>query len=273
MDWLIQRDVFPEHEEEMARILGKRAIFFKYTINGPSYEDGRSPSDRCLVRGSIQICRRLQAEGHVAFMPDQVFDCSYYMGSFGCHALNWNHCYVTAGLFKQSHDVFIKGAFGESPFVKENSGYKGFTGRVFDEHTQDDISKLWPYTLLMVAPEQFFTHEFRLVIAETDEEASILTGSHYLGDFGMQPEMDVVQLYGQNILDAIDYHPAPFWTLDICTVPGCLIDSEYSLKVLEVNSLLAAGWYDSDVEAIVNAVDTYVAGLRPSTSRGDVVAP
>ena len=234
MDWVVEKDVFEENEPQLVEILGDRLSWVSYGINGPTFS--KSPVTDYIFYGSPVIGRRLQkAHGPKAlsWLYDYVYDCNYYLPYFQGLALNNPHMFVESGTLS------LLAEFLENPewFIKQNSGYKTFTGMVGSGGIE---TGLFHHELLMLAQKKPIEAEWRFVIKDN----SVLTYSAY-GD-NMQCGKEAEE-FAKTCLST-GYDPAPMWTLDICR-------SEGAYKVLEVNSLLSAGWYDCDIRAIVEAVD------------------
>lgn len=233
---MVEEDVFGENEEKLKEILGDRLICMKYKIDGPTFS--KSPATDYIFYGSPVIGRRLQrSQGPKAlsWLYDSVYDCNYYLPYFQGLALNNPHMFVESGTLS------LLAEFLENPewFIKENSGYKTFTGLVSSGPIK---TGLFQHELLMLAQKKPIEAEWRFVI----KDDSVLTYSAY-GD-NMQCGKEAEE-FAKTCLST-GYDPAPMWTLDICRSNG-------AYKVLEVNSLLSAGWYDCDVRAIVEAVDEH----------------
>lgn len=235
-EWVIEDGVFPENEPKIRDILGDRLIWMNYTIDGPTFS--KSPVTDYIFYGSPVIGRRLQkADGPKAlsWLYDYVYDCNYYLPYFQGLALNNPHMFVEAGTLS------LLAEFLENPewFIKQNSGYKTFTGMVGSGRIE---TGLFSHELLMLAQKKPIEAEWRFVIKDN----SVLTYSGYGDNIQCGEEAEE---FAKTCLST-GYDPAPMWTLDICR-------SEGSYRVLEVNSLLAAGWYYCDIRAIVEAVDGY----------------
>jgi hypothetical protein len=234
-EWVVEQGVFEENEQKLRDILGERFISVKYTINGPTFS--RSPVSDYVFYGTSVLGRRLQkSKGHkaICWLWDKVYDCNYYLPYFGKLALNNPHILVEAGTFP----LLWESIGLESAFVKQNSGYKTFTGMVMDKFIDPE---LYSDDLLMLSPVRPIEAEWRFVI----HNGSTLTYSSY-GDIISCG--DEAKSFVESVLGQVQYDPAPLWTLDICKSNG-------DYRVLEVNSLLSAGWYDCDVKKIVEAVD------------------
>jgi hypothetical protein len=98
--------------------------------------------------------------------------------------------------------------------------------------------------MVMVSFPWNIRREWRLIVSDR-----VITGSRYQIGKQLEPTDDVIPPqevldYGQHILDTVDFKPDPIWILDICeTING--------LNVLEVGSFSCAGYYNSDISAIV----------------------
>jgi len=236
MQWVIQKNIFWENEDELTNILGDRLIWVEYGIDGPIFSN--SPDCRYIFYGSHTLGRRLQKQGAICWLYDKVYDCSYYLSRFGGLALNYPHILIDYGSLPLLIDVI-----GTSFFIKQDSGYKDFTGEVYSTSPMN----LFPEDLLLLAPIQKIGSEWRAVISE----GKLLTFSQY-GDISSSENPTN---FINSVLDEVKdrYDPAPMWTLDVCTV-------DEGFKVVEVNSLFSAGWYDCDIELIINTAEKIIDG-------------
>jgi hypothetical protein len=232
-EWVVEEGVFDENEDKLREILGDRLILAKYTINGPTFS--KSPVTDYIFYGTHTLGRRLQRSKDakaICWLYDKVYDCNYYLPFFGGYALNNPHLFVEAGTFHLLRDSLSS----PSMFVKQNSGYKTFTGLVVNSEIPTD---LYRDELLMLAPVKPVELEWRFVISK----GSVLTQSPYGDILDSGPHMEEAKEFAKAVITT-DYDPAPMWTLDICR-------SEGAYKVVEVNSLLSAGWYNCDIAKIV----------------------
>jgi hypothetical protein len=249
-DWIVEHDIFPENEEKLVSLLGDRIIWAKMTINGPEFS--REPMRGSICYATHTMGRRLQtSHGAISWLYDHVYDCHYYLPHFQGFALNNPHIFVERGTL---HMFLDKVDIGETKFfIKENSGYKNFTGLTGTAKSlQHDLDRVFDDELLMLAPAKQIGAEWRYVITTDplgDEVHQILTSSPY-GE--LKSSSDPTE-FVQNVLrtpSVRSYDSAPAWVIDICELP----DGEFA--VVEVNSLLSAGWYDCDVEKIVNFIES-----------------
>ncbi len=239
--WVVQQEVFAENYFRMKLKLGDRLIRFDHRITGAQFE--RDPGLGFFFYGSIAAGRMLQrTHNAVCWLYDEVYDCAYYMPHFKGFLLNEKHSFITAGFLEDY-------LYGKTEiFVKENKGYKNFTGCVYDEMANYEIARLDRSTLLLVAPKKEIQAEWRMVVSDN----KVLTFSQY--GSRIHPTDDEAVAFANKVANIVSwsYNPAPIWTLDIAL-------SEGRYYVLEVNSLLSAGWYNCEVGKIIDAVDASVA--------------
>lgn len=243
LPWAIQKDVFPENEQKLETILGDRLHYFTMTPEGPTC----SLDPPYICYGSIPACRRLQRQGAICWLYDNVYDCSHYLPKLGELALNNPHMFVEYGTFP----LLMNWLGHPDVFIKQNSGYKCFTGQ---KYTEVDKIDLFPEELLLLAQVKKIGAEWRFVISE----GKLLTGSLY-GD--ILPQTDPGEFLHSISPLLPEIEPAPIWTLDICEYNG-------SFKIVEINSLLSAGWYNSEIEKIVTEVDRLANDILPTTTKG-----
>jgi len=250
--WVIQKDTFSENEDKLVSILGDRIIWCEHHIDGTTFS--RDPGEGFIFYGSIVLGRRLQSSHKaICWLYDHAYDCTHYLPKFHKFALNNPHIFIEAGGLKRLQQDVL----GETKyFIKENSGYKYFTGAIHDKYLQADLDKVFDEELLLLAPIKKIGAEWRFVILSNeidDIPHKIITHSLY-GE--IQSEINPYHFVDRILTDPkiCSYQPAPMWTLDIC-------ETETGFAVVEVNCLLAAGWYDCDIAKIVENVDL-VVGLE-----------
>lgn len=257
--WFVEKDVFEENEEKLSLILGDRLVFVKRDAGKLEVCDleGNAITERGIFYGSIAFGRYLQTQGFFSFLPDNVFDCNHWMPKFGPLALNEHHVYVEAGCFESIIKAigFQEGNF----FVKENKGYKFFSGQVYNGVALSDIkTQLFPEDLVLLAPKMEIGREFRFVINMNlvDYEYEIVTYSRY----GLEENLD--QIVPQSAIDyvnscikGVSYSPCVVWTLDVCELYR---EGSEKYAVVEPNSLMTSGWYNCDIQKIVDVMDNLV---------------
>jgi hypothetical protein len=254
--WFVEKGVFEENEEKLSLILGDRLTFVKRDEGqfGVLDMEGNVVTERGIFYGSIAFGRYLQTQGFFSFLPDNVFDCNYWMHHFGPLALNDEHMYIEAGCFKTV--VKALGIEKLGFFVKQNKGYKFFSGQVYNGVALADIeSQMFPEDLVLIAPKKEIGREFRFVIA-TDFKSydyEIVTYSRYGLEENLDPTVPQSVIdYADQCIKGINYAPCVVWTLDICELYH---EGSEKYAVVEPNSLMTSGWYNCDIQKIVDVVD------------------
>ncbi len=256
LKWFVEKDVFSENEDKLSSILGDRLTFVKNSLSDSLIVDmeGNPILEKGIFYGSIHLGRRLQKHGFLSFLSDDVFDCSTWLPRFGPLAVNFGHTYIEAGCFESFVKNF-KFEFGDF-FVKQDKGYKSFTGQVYNDQTLSQIkSDLFDNDMLLIAPIQKIGREFRFVVVSdfNNENYSniIITGSKYPSDDDKTvPESALY--FAQKTVAGIEYYPSQLWTIDICELSH---EGSERYSVVEPNSLLTAGWYDCDIQKIIEQVE------------------
>lgn len=101
---------------------------------------------------------------------------------------------------------------------------------------------------LVLCPPRTIEDEWRLFVVD----GRVVTGSHYRRGDTLDVRADVpveVVSFGETI--AARYAPSPAFVLDVAHSDG-------ALRVVEYNCLHGAGFYASDVDAVVRALNAYV---------------
>jgi len=264
--WYVEKGVFEENEKALEAVLGDRLTYVKYNpvFNKDDRDivdmDDNTVSPPGIFYGSIQLARMLQNRGFFSFLPDKAFDCTQWMPFFGTLSLNDDHFYVEAGRFRSLVNSL---KLDSVPFfVKQEKGYKFLSGHVYDSAmTCDEIERsLYPHELMLISPIQSIGREFRFVVAEKIDGPIIVTYSAYShSGEDKEPVPESAVKFVTDCLNSVNYYPSQVWTLDICEL-GHVGSNQY--RVVEPNGLLCAGWYNCDVEKIVESVDSFVPKVK-----------
>jgi len=224
-NWYIEDGVFEENSDNIRSHLGERAKFFTASITNPT------PNGIGIVYASIQIARRAQREGSFCMLPDSMFDYSQYWNRFDVLNKEW----IIAVPSQLRKLVKI-----QPLFVKEEKGYKSyFTGSPV--HDPSELDGLPEDLFLVCSSTKEIGAEYRCVVYNNE----VITGSIY---YGSQKRTLTEAMEYANIQAQQAEFDVPIYTIDVC-------EYEDSFKVVEVNGLLCAGWYECDVGAIIDAVD------------------
>ena len=190
------------------------------------------------------------------------FKCSYYYPRFGNWLLQQDYIMIPYGEIERRKE-FLFDAVGENDciFVRPDDGFKTFTGQVLckdawkrDKGSLDSYELVPSETICIVARPINIQREWRLIVGGEDCEQKVVAGSQYKVNDRLKELREVperVLTAAETVLHSVDYHPDPFWTLDLCEAYG-------EIHVLETGSLSCAGWYKADSAEIVRAVSDYI---------------
>lgn len=272
--WVIEKDIFQENLARLTKVLDKRGIPHVQATYVPFASaielDGVQPDGRpYFVYGSLQLNRALQRNripgwesGALMFCNLPAFECTRYFPCFGEHIVQKDYVMLPLGEMDRRKE-FLFDTLGSNGclFVRPNDGFKSFCGQVISEDTWTrDMNTLklydaFPETLCIVARPQNILREWRLVIAEQDDFQVVVAHSQYKHNDQLtilQETPKEVLTYAESLLNS-GYEPDSMWTMDIA-------ETADGLGLLEVGSLSAAGWYDCDLDAIVNHVERFRNG-------------
>lgn len=264
MNILFQNDYFPEEQ----------AIWEKYgakVIHGLCPEKIIKEFSPVVARGTIAFDRSVKQSLKYNGWPNimwpfendwKVYNYDYLMN---CSDLLNYDAKITCG-YDSDLDIILIQIMEKGPrWVRSNSGSKLFSGGVFDEKSfrnemnyirRDDMHNDISY--VSSSPKKI-NKEWRCVIINHE----VISSSQYMNDG--EPEIRSYKETPKEVIKFAEYwvkkHMLMFpdsYTLDICDIGGWVDHSnggwEYDLKIVEVNNLTTSGYYECDIERIVNVI-------------------
>jgi len=259
--WLVERDVFPENEIKLTVALKTLGIQVKTTALSEIEEVGYSkaeylpyPADKeeCVVfYGSLNMMRALMRKTKwypCGWCNLDHMQCTEYYLDYGKYLLNSNYTMMPLQeVIRQK--AFILRTFGVNGevFIRPNSGFKEFSGRVIKENMFDmkyfDFGFYFndPSLIVVVSSAKRIEKEWRFVVC--DRKA--ITGSQYKANL----EVDIAPGYPSEAFALADkiakenWQPDGMYTVDIC-------ESDGNFYLLEINSFSCSGLYDCDLDII-----------------------
>lgn len=281
LTWLLEKDIFENLDElkteiknqGMDYIIGKCIPFGSFEFEHYEYDYG-------FAYGSLQFCKRIKEEqNHIngPFLPPTTvfcdlnkFSCSYYYPRLSKYLLNQDHTFLPYGeLIDKEEWVFDTFGVDDCVFMRPNSGFKEFTGQVYEKKYWKGMIELsntniQPEDLVVISSPKNIDAEYRVVIGPDrykkilcNIDASIITlsGSHINGKLEPRVEEDCsiapyIREFINGLLSETLYEPDPFYIIDIAS-------TENGLSVLEVNSMSCSGYYKCDLSKIVGAIKEY----------------
>lgn len=255
--WIVEDNVFPEYQNNLRNEVIRKGYRFE-AITQPKYELAsaltRTNSYKYLenpviFHGSLGFTQRLMREQNWAGLWCDLpkFKCSNYYGKFGDRLLNSEYCLVPAGDFERLRESSLLQFIDEnnSLFLRPDSGFKIFAGdTIKEDQTLKQFlvnSVLFDDDLILVAKPQRLHREWRFIICD----GKVAGSSLYRKDGEDTTDGEVPSDVFEFVENCLDWKPETCYTLDICE------DSDYVLKILELNSFSCSGFYKSNLESIV----------------------
>ncbi len=199
------------------------------------------------------------------------FKCSYYYPRLSKYLLNRECAFLPFGQLADASDyIFQKfgSANGTKIFMRPDSGFKQFTGQVYDLQYWENFLRLsnialQPEDLVVISSPKEIFKEYRCIIGpandDRDREQKVITlcQTHSCGKLDEQVihsfyERTDIYKFVNKVLDDVCFEPDPFWVMDVCR------DAFGELKVVEVNSMACSGYYKCNMKLIVEAVSDYL---------------
>lgn len=138
-------------------------------------------------------------------------------------------------------------------FIRSDSGDKLVAGNLYDFNSWLEAREWYGVKdrdLLIVAKEKDCGSEYRLWFGP---DGKAITGSQYMenGEFLSSPYIPKnVTVLAERAVEESNYKPFPFFVLDVSENDG-------EFKIMEANPFNCSGFYSSDMEKIVQAVEGY----------------
>jgi hypothetical protein len=262
--WLFEENpVDPEETGKMrdaAKTLGLETANYRliqlFSGLGDPFPD--TPDTTVFFFGSLQMARKIKREKKWrpgAWLTLDNYLCSNYCLPFGPFMFNMPFSLMRfENLISKRYELDEKYGGHGCLFIRPDSGFKPFTGTVFDVNDlqakfnlMDSFQDVHGDTIVMVSSPKTITAEWRLFIVGE----KIVAGSRYRlsGRFSTSPDVpsEIIE-FGTQVLAKTTYRPDPGWTMDICT------DADGKPWLLEIGSLSCSGIYDADAMAVVLAV-------------------
>lgn len=278
LTWLLDNACFddnlPELKDEITKqdcqyIIGER-VPFTHTIK----LDKHLPDGPIFVYGSLQFVRSVALQSgtlegywerrsiHTMCRLGQ-FACNYYYPRLSKFLFNQDHAFLPYGeLIDKEEWVFSTFGVNNCVFMRPSSGFKEFTGQVYEKKYWKGMielsnTQIQPEDLVVIAKPQSISAEYRVIIGPNGPITCSMT---HLDRKLYVTKIDSFEKrlydYVSKVLDRITYEPDPMWVMDI----AC--DYKDNLSVLEVNSMSCSGFYACDLSKIVGAIKDYFSSPK-----------
>jgi hypothetical protein len=276
VNWIIEKYMFEEYEQQLVDTIknsGHNALVVDDTHWKFDFDrdiKSKFTEDQCvLFYGSLQRGRQLWCDTNFVpgvFLTIDNYECFKYYGYYGDELVNSHYTLLGLNdvfrnkekLFEILHEAHWTHLTNSKIFIRPSNGYKTFTGQLlswknFDEEFSvfcKSYGGLDMNQLVLIAPEQRVREENRFIIINENGKNRIVDGNKYMVDREVITERIVDEeawKYAETVKD--NYTPDKAFTIDIAK----LDDGTY--KVLEIGSFCCAGWYNINLEKVVNQMN------------------
>jgi len=218
------------------------------------------PDNTCVFfYGSLQMARRILREkkwNPGAFLTLENYRCEIYYPHMENFLFNTPYKILPLDRViasKKELEEQYGGGHG-CLFIRPDSGFKTFTGKVFSTDTlESEFDQLMGFygflksTLALVSSPKNIKREYRMFVVDD----KVVAGSTYRRNRRSSISPDVpyeVYTFTRTVLAETTFRPDPAWVIDICE------DEDGKLWVLEIGSISCCGIYGADAMAIVKAL-------------------
>jgi hypothetical protein len=290
MIWLLEKEIF-ENLDTLKQAIVEQGHEYReanYVPFNGGLRCDKFPKGKCFAYGSLQFGNYLRQNSVInvryggnfnvslshnaeVFCNLPQFKCSYYYPRLSKYLLNRECMFLPFGQLADASDYIFRkfgSANGTKIFMRPDSGFKQFTGQVYDLQYWENFLRLsnialQPEDLVVISSPKEIFKEYRCIIGpandDRDREQKVITlcQTHNCGKLDEQVihsfyERTDIYKFVNKVLDDVCFEPDPFWVMDVCR------DAFGELKVLEVNSMACSGYYKCDMGLIVKAVADYL---------------
>ena len=244
MYYVIQENLFKETNFNiLIDILERHKLEYEVIKWRPFADEIELQTDRkdIVCFGGVSLIKMAMKYGwQPGVFFNEFHDMEVYMKAYGDHMLNSDGVCID---HTQSLPEFLDEYF----FARPTKDTKLFSGGIFTRDTWKDWSEGLEPARIFVANTKPIEKEIRCWIVD----GKVVTISLYkLGKKGFQQDYDHEQEaidFAQKMVDI--YAPSRAFVLDIC-----LSEGEY--KIVEINCINSAGFYDANMSKLIQAIET-----------------
>lgn len=252
MKWIIDNINEDSLLEDLLREQGIEYITVENRdrFNPPNFTEF-CKNELVLFHGSLEMGKHLRRNTECAVYCDlQKYKCSTYYPQFADVLLNYPYSIVTYKDLKNKRTMnSLLRTHGNDGcvFVRPNSGYKVFTGKVVDiRNWQRDVDNMGFYDvvddeLVLVSEPKNIRAEWRFWIA-----GDTIIGSSMYQPLKMQFTVSDAVNYVEDVLKQIKWRPEGLFVIDVCQTDG-------EFAVVELNSFGCSGFYKVDLSTMIPA--------------------
>jgi hypothetical protein len=275
LTWLLDNRCFDENLPELKERItaqGMRYVCGVYKPFGAGIEWDSKPTGEYTKQfgyGSLQFIKALQSPATCGLIDTfcnlPQFACNYYYPRLSKYLFNKDHAFLPYGeLIDKEEWVFDTFGVNDCVFMRPNSGFKEFTGQVYEKKYWRGMielsnTQIQPEDLVVVSSPKSIDAEYRVIVGPNG--IVTISGTHIGGKLEPRAEEECCMIpyiedFVNDLLEEIDYQPDPFWVIDVASA------GKYGLKILEVNSMSCSGFYKCDLSKIVGAIKDYFSSPK-----------
>jgi len=267
--WHIQKDIFGAYEEQkMKDALDELGVFRcdcvgEQVVNPPTgaWSNDEGPA---VFRGSVEFVQLMRHKYINVFkkiapigVTEERYDCTRYYSHWLDSMLNQDHFFVPWSVLSMYADQYFAWLDCDKLFIRPNSGKKIFTGNyITKKWWERDLASIESLPgnnptgddLVLVSCHKGIVSEYR-VMMHLDK---VISYSFYSGNEMNQLSEEKITSYCEPAAWGAEYFPDDYYTIDLALL------QDGTIKVLELNSLFAAGWYDADYKKIIQHVEKHL---------------
>lgn len=250
--WLLQEDIFEENLDPLREAILKSGamcdVVKYYPFGSGKYENYFHGDEATIAYGSLELVKQLMRDFPTnipcAWCNLDNFKCSTYYAYFGRFLVNADYTFLPKKEFERTF-------YGQSVFVRPDSGAKPFSGHVIRRWDDFDFASQFcePHIMLVASEPKRINEEWRFVISQD----GIVTGCRYMenGKLSVREGVntDAYALAEKIAKNRYGWAPDPLYVIDIARFD----DKHFGL--MEVNSFSSSGFYACDVDKIVEAAN------------------
>jgi len=264
INWIFEKHLFPEYEKQLVDTI-KNSGQDCYLLDDSHWNFDFDKSikkkyneDNCVIfYGSLNLGQRIWKETNFIpgiYLTRDNYECYKYYSYYGDEMVNSRYMLLGLNDVKRSKDMFFEMFNTNEMFIRPSNGYKTFTGQLLPKENFDYEFDIFIKTqwididqLVLIAPKQNIREENRFIVFNENDKNRVIDGNKYMIDRVVLTER-VIDKQSFDYVNTIvnNYTPDKAFTIDIAKMD----DGTY--KVLEIGSFCCAGWYNMNLEKVVN---------------------
>lgn len=247
MFYIIQKDLYQDiHEIKLIQALERLELEYE-NIRFIEFEGNRifefnTKRKDVFCFGSIKMAHSAKKYG---FIPGSMYNDNH---DFECYGSIYGDYMLNSDAIIMNFNDPLPDNFPYVFFGRPTGDTKSFSGRIFTKEAWlESVELRKGSTRVLISVLKEIKWEVRCWVVD----GKVITTSRYkLGNriayLNMDYE-DYITEFAQKMVDI--YCPADAFVIDICDI------GEKELKIVEINCINCAGWYDANISKVLNALE------------------